>query len=158
MVNRPDALQSLRKSQCFSASVRTMWLYRLDAIQCLTRIRVSISRHSYGKMAATVRTMFSIRQDVHTKFNRSDVNLHGSYMEITCTSSTVRMSPFRVRTLQSLIMVITCSQIATVRTLGQHRLDVALLWELSVLFWKGGCSWPSGRSIKPSGRPPIFWS
>jgi hypothetical protein len=152
MANRPDALQSSRRSQCSSASVRTTWLYRLDAIQGLTSIRVSVSRHSYGKTAATVRTMcdpvrtmFSIRQDVHTKFNRPDVNLHGpddqaSYMEIACTSSTVRTSPFRVRTLQSLIMVITCRKSATVRTLGQHRPDVALLWKLSVLLWKGGYS------------------
>jgi len=57
MANRPDALQSSRKSQCFSASVQTTWLYRPDAIQCLTRIMVSASRHSYGKTAATVRTM-----------------------------------------------------------------------------------------------------
>jgi hypothetical protein len=99
--------------QCFRASVRTTWLYHPDAIQCLTSIRVSDSRHSYGKTAAIVRTMcdpvwmmFSIRQDVHTKFNRPDVSLHGpddqaSCMEIACTSSTER-------TLQSLIMVITC--------------------------------------------------
>jgi hypothetical protein len=118
---------------------------RSDAIQGLTSIRVSASRHSYGKMATTVRMMFSIRQDVHTKFNRPDGSLHGpdnqaSYMEITCTSSIVRTSPFRVHTLQGLIMVITFSQSATVRMLGQHRPDVALLWELSVLFWKGGCS------------------
>jgi hypothetical protein len=26
------------------------------------------------------------------------------------------------------------------------------------LFWKGGCSWPSGRSVKPSGCLPVFWS
>jgi hypothetical protein len=48
MVNRPDSLQSLRRSQCSSASVRTTWLYRPDAIQCLTSIRVSDSRHGYG--------------------------------------------------------------------------------------------------------------
>jgi hypothetical protein len=161
MANRQDALQSSRRSQCSSAFVRTTWLYRPDAIQGLTSIRVSALRHSYGKTAATVRTMFSIRQD--TKFNRPGVNLYGpddqaSYMEIACNSSTVRTSPFRVRTFQSLIMVITCSQSATVWKLGQHRPDVALLWELSVLFWKGGCSWPSGRSVKPSGRPPVFWS
>jgi len=41
---------------------------------------------------------------------------------------------------QSLIMVITCSRSAIVQTLGQHRPDEALLWKLSVLFWKGGCS------------------
>jgi len=58
---------------------------RPDVIQCLTSIRVSTSRHSYGKTAATVwtmcdpiRTRFSIRQDVHTKFNRPDIRLHGS--------------------------------------------------------------------------------
>jgi hypothetical protein len=97
MANRPNALQSSRRSQCSSASVRTTWLYRPDAIQCLTSIRISASRHSYGKTAATirtmcdpVRTMFSIRQDVHTKFNRPDVSLHGpddqaSNMEIACT-------------------------------------------------------------------------
>jgi len=108
MANRPDALQRSRRSQCSSASVRTTWLYRPDAIQCLTSIRISDSRHSYGKMVATVRTMcdpvrtmFYIRQDVHTKFNRPDVSLHGpddqaSYMEIACTSSTVRTSAFRV--------------------------------------------------------------
>jgi hypothetical protein len=100
------------KTQCSSASVRTTWLYRPDAIQCLTSIRVSDSRHSYRKTAATVRTMcdpvrtmFSIRQDMHTKFNRLDGSLHGpddqaSYMEIACTSSTVRTSAFKVRTLK----------------------------------------------------------
>jgi hypothetical protein len=114
MANRPDALQSLRRSQCSSPSIRTTWLYRPDAIQGLTSIRVSASRHTYGKTAATVWMMFSIRQDVYTKFNRPDNQ--ASYLEIACTSSTVRTSPLRVRTLQSLIMVITCSQSATVRT------------------------------------------
>jgi hypothetical protein len=70
MANRPDSLQSLRRPQCSSASVRTTWLHCPDAIQCLTSVRVSASRHSYGKMVATVRTMcdsvrrmFSIRQE-----------------------------------------------------------------------------------------------
>jgi len=115
MANRPDALQSSRRAQCSSASVWTTWLYRPDAIQCLTSIRVSDSRHSYGKTAATVqmmcdlvRTMSSIRQVVHSKFNRPDACLHGSddqasFMEITCTSSTVRTSAFRVRTLRALL-------------------------------------------------------
>jgi hypothetical protein len=152
MANRSDALQSSRKSQCFSASVRTMWLYRPDAIQGLTSIRVSTSRHSCGKMAATVqtmcdpvRTMSSIRQErayqvqpsgrqpswsgrssflygscVH-QFNRPDVSLQGP-------------------DAPGLIMVISCSRSATVRTLGQHRPDTALLWKLSVLSWRGGCS------------------
>jgi hypothetical protein len=98
MANPPDILQSSRRSKCSSASIRIKWLYRPDAIQCLKSIRVSTSRHSYGKTAATVwtmcdpiRMMSSIRQVVHSKFNRSDVSLHGpddqdSYMEIACTS------------------------------------------------------------------------
>jgi hypothetical protein len=57
MANRPAAIQSSKRSQCSNASVRTSWLYRPDAIQCLTSIRVSASRHSYGKTAATVRTV-----------------------------------------------------------------------------------------------------
>jgi hypothetical protein len=115
MANRPAAIQSSKRSQCSNASVRTSWLYRPDAIQCLTSISVSASRHSYGKTAATVRTicdpvrtMSSIRQVVHSKFNRPDVSLHGLD------------DP-------SLIMVIKYSGSATVRTLGQHRPDVALL-------------------------------
>jgi hypothetical protein len=118
MANRPDVLQSSKRSQCSDASVRTTWLYRLDAIQCLTSIRVSALRHIYGKTAATVqtmcdpvRTMFSIRQECtyqDTKFNRPDVSLHGpddqaSYMEIPCTSSTIRTTILLVRTLQALL-------------------------------------------------------
>jgi len=99
MANRLDALHTLRRSQCSSESVQTTWLYHPDAIQCLTSIRVSASRHSYGKTAATVRmmcdpvrTMSSIRQVVHIKFNRPVISLHGlddqaSHMEIACTSS-----------------------------------------------------------------------
>jgi hypothetical protein len=143
MANCPDALRSSRRSQFSNESVRTTSLYRSDAIQCLTSIKVSASRHSYGKTTATVRTMCdpvqtmsSIRQVVHTKFNRPDISLHGlddqaSYMKIVCTSSTVRTLAFRVRTLKVLF---------TIRTLGQHLPDTALFWKLSALFWKGGCS------------------
>jgi hypothetical protein len=160
----------LRKSQCSSASVRTTWLYRPDAIQCLTRNRVSASRHSYGKTAATIQTtcdpvrmMSSIRKErayqvqpsgrqpswsgqssfiygncVH-QFNRPDVSLQGP-------------DP------PSLIMLISCSRSATVRMLGKHRQDAALLWKLSALSWRGCCSSPSGRSVKMSGHLPVFWS
>jgi len=51
--------------------------------------------------------MSSIRQVVHTMFNRPNISLHGpddqaSNMEIVCTSSTVWTSAFRVQTLQAL--------------------------------------------------------
>jgi hypothetical protein len=108
MGNRLDALQSSKRSQCSSEFVQTTRLYRPDAIQCLTGIRVSASRHSYGKTATTVqtmcdpvRTMSSIRQVVQTKFNRPDDQ--ASYMEIACTSSTVRTSAFKVQTLKALL-------------------------------------------------------
>jgi hypothetical protein len=59
-------------------------------------------KQRYGKIAATVRTMWisvrtrsSIRQVMHSKSRRPDVNPHGpdaraSYMEIACIKSTVR--------------------------------------------------------------------
>jgi hypothetical protein len=115
MVNPPNALQSSRRSQCSSTSVRTTWLYLPDAIQCLTSIRVSVSRHSYGKTAATVQTMYdpvrtmsSIRQERAYQIQSSGrqplwSSNKASNMEITCTSSTVRTSAFRVRTLQAVL-------------------------------------------------------
>jgi hypothetical protein len=99
--------KSSRRSSEFEKFPVFQWICP-DVVQCLTSIRVSTSRHRYGKTATTVRTMFSLRQIVHTKFNRLDVSLHGpddqeSYMEIPCTSPTVRTSSFRVRTLKALL-------------------------------------------------------
>jgi hypothetical protein len=115
------AIQSSRRIQHSSASVRTTWQYRPDAIQCLTSIMVSTSRHSYGKMAATVwmmcdpvRTMSSIRQVMHTKFNRPDISLQGP-------------------DAQSLIMEIAGSRSGTVWTLGQHRPDTLRYFGHNVL-------------------------
>jgi hypothetical protein len=56
-VSRPDDVVFRPDTHQSATSVRTTWLYRPNAIQGLTSIRVSASRHSYGKMAATVRTM-----------------------------------------------------------------------------------------------------
>jgi hypothetical protein len=138
MANRPDALQSSRGSQCSSASVRMTWLYRPDAIQGLTNIRVSASRHSYGKMTATVQTMSSIRQErayqvqpsgrssfiygncVH-QFNRPDDHpptpdapkpYYGNYVQPKCNRPDARATPS-----------------------GR-----GLVWKLLVLLWKGGFS------------------
>jgi len=170
MANRPDALQSSRRSQCSSASVRTTWLYRPDAIQCLTSIRVSNSRHSYGKTAATVRTIQKSRPNdvlykasraykfqpsghqpswsrwsrfifgncVH-QFNCPDISLQGPNAPKPCYGN--YMQP-------------KCNRLNTRATPSME----ALLWKLSVLLWKGSCSWLSGRSVKPSGHPPVFWS
>jgi hypothetical protein len=145
MENRPDALQSLRKSQCSSASVRMTWLYCPDAIQCLTRNRVSASRHSYGKTAATVRTMSFIRQECAYQvqpsgrqpswFGRSSF-IYGNCVHQFNHTNVSLQGP----DAPSLIMEISCSRSATVRTLGQHRPNTALVWKLSALSWRGGCS------------------
>jgi hypothetical protein len=152
MANRPDALQSSRKSQCSSASVRTTWLYCPDAIQCLTRNRVSASRHSYGKTAATVRmmcdpvrTMSSIRQErayqVQPSGRQPSWSGRSSFIYGNCVHQFNRLDvSLQGPDAPSLIMVISCSRSATVRTLGQHRPDAALVWKLSALSWRGGCS------------------
>jgi hypothetical protein len=152
MANRPNALQSSRKSQFSSASVQTTWLYRPDAIQGLTSIRVSASRHSYGKMAATVRTMCdpvrtmsSIRKECAYQVQPSGRQpswsgrssfIYGNYVHQFYRPDVSLQGP----DAPSLIMVISCSRSVTARTLGQHRPDAALLWKLSALSWRGGYS------------------
>jgi hypothetical protein len=139
MANCPDALQSSRKFQCFSASVRTTWLYCPDTIQCLTRIRVSASRHNYGKMAATVRTMCdpvqtmsSVRQECAYQVQPSGCqpswSERSNFIYGNCVHQFNRLDvSLQDPDAPSLIMVISCSRSVTIRTLGQHRPDVALL-------------------------------
>lgn len=132
MANHPDAFQSSRRSQCSSASVLTTWLYHSDAIQCLTSIRVSASGHSYGKTAATVRTMSSTRQDVH-QFNRPDISLQGPdapsfIMIITCSRDAVN----RDSTIQSDVRRFCLqvrrnpSSLSAIRTIEPSHLDAPL--------------------------------
>jgi hypothetical protein len=45
--------------------------------------------------------------------------------------------------------------VVTVWTLVQHVQTRSWYGKLLALFWKGSCSWPSGRSVKPSGRPSV---
>jgi hypothetical protein len=139
MTNHPDTLQSLRRSQCSNAPVRTTWLYRPDAIQCLTRIRVSASRHSYGKTAATVRTMCdpvrtmsSIRQErayqVQPSGRQPSWSGRSSFIYGNCVHQFNRPDvSLQGSDTPSLIMVISCSQSVTIWMLGQHRPNVALL-------------------------------
>jgi hypothetical protein len=128
MANRPDTLQSSRKSQCSSASVRTTWLYRPDAIQGLTSIRVSASGHSYGKMAATVqtmcdpvRTMSSISQErayqVQLSGRQPSWSGRSSFIYGNCVHQFNRPDvSLQGPDPPSLIMVISCSRSVTVRT------------------------------------------
>jgi hypothetical protein len=123
MENHLAAIQSSRRIQHSSASVRTMWQYRPDAIQCLASIRVSTSRHSYGKMAATVRamcdpvrTMSSIKQVLHSKSRCPDVSPLGpdtraSDMEIVCIRSTVQTTIPLVRTHEALVWKLLAAEV-----------------------------------------------
>jgi hypothetical protein len=80
----------------------------LDTLQSLRR--PSVLAHPSGRRGYTVRTPFSVWQALG--FLTQDTVMGrrlllsrrcASYMEITCTSSTVRTSVFRVRTLQDLL-------------------------------------------------------
>jgi hypothetical protein len=74
-------------------------------------------------MCDPVRTMSSIRQVVHTKFNRPDISLQGPdaqilIMEIACNkSATVRMLGQAVRTLSGILIITFYSNIG----LGQNQ-------------------------------------
>jgi hypothetical protein len=74
-------------------------------------------------MCDPVRTMSSIRQVVHTKFNRPEINLQGPdaqilIMEIACNkSATVRMLGQAVRTLSGILIITFYSNIG----LGQNQ-------------------------------------
>jgi hypothetical protein len=104
-------------------------------------------KHSYGKIATTVRTTWipvrtrsSIRQVSHSKSRRPDASQHGS-------------------DARSLYMEITCSESSTVRTTRYHCLDVAQKQErISVNFsgnWLHSC--PSGRPLTTVRTAPMFY-
>lgn len=76
----PDALQSSRRIQRSSTSVRTTWQYRSDASQCSTNKRISFAYTDMGRQLQpsrcqvyTVRTLFFIGQGVEKNCNRPDV-------------------------------------------------------------------------------------
>jgi len=69
-------------------------LHISDFVQTQNEVKILTTATTVWMMCDPIQTMFSIRQDVHKKFNRLDHSLHGpddqaSYMEIACTSSTV---------------------------------------------------------------------
>jgi len=162
MENRLDALQSSRKSQCFTASIRMTWLYRPDVIQCLTRIMVSASRHSYGKTAATVRmmcdpvqTMSSIRQErayqVQPSGRQPSWSGRLSFIYGNCVHQFNRPNvSLSGPDAQRLYMVMTCSRSATIRTIGHHRPDAALYGSFQCYFGKAvAVDRPDARSSRP---------
>jgi hypothetical protein len=141
--SRRNGKSSGRSSQCSSASVRTTCQYRPDAIQCLTSFRVSDSRHSYGKTAATVRTMCDpvrtmcdpvrtmsfIRQERAYKVQPSGRQpsgsgrskpYYGNYVQPKCNCPEARATPSRrVLVMEAFIAILERRLQLTVRTLGQ---------------------------------------
>jgi len=107
LCREPSNCSSLHPFGCLSNTARHLLV--------LDRLKDFFLKHRYGKTIAIVRTMCFpvqtlpfIRQVVHTKFNRSNVSLHGpdtqaSYMKIVCISSTVCTSAFMVQRLKALI-------------------------------------------------------
>jgi hypothetical protein len=68
---------------------------RPDDSQCSIKLRDFFPKHGYGKIAATVWTLSSIRQVSQFKSKRSDASQHGSDsrisdMEIACIKSIVQ--------------------------------------------------------------------
>jgi hypothetical protein len=94
------------------------------------QLRDFFPKHRYGKIAATVWTMWisirtrsSIRQVVHSKSRHPDVSLHGSddratYMEIACIRSTVRTTIPMVRTREALIWKLHAAEVRPSRRQG----------------------------------------
>jgi hypothetical protein len=73
-----------------------------------------------GQCGVPVQTLSFIRQVVHTKFNHPDIILHGpdaqaSYMEIACINSTIRKTPFMIRTLEALIWKLRAAKVQPFR-------------------------------------------
>jgi hypothetical protein len=80
MATCPDALQSSKRIQRSSASVRTTLQYRPDAFQFSTSKRISFADTDMGRQLQlsgrqvyTVRTLSLIRQDMEKNYNRPDV-------------------------------------------------------------------------------------
>jgi hypothetical protein len=114
----------------------------------LTRIRVSASRHSDGKTAATIRTMcdpvrkmYSIREErayqVQLFGRQPSWSGRSSFIYGNCVHQFNRPDvSLQGPDAPSLIMVISCSRSATVQTLGQHRPGAALYGSFQFYFGK----------------------
>jgi hypothetical protein len=99
---RPDLPLCREPSNYFSLHPSGLLSNTSGCLSVFDRLKDFFPKHRYGKIVANIRTMYIsvrmlslIRQVMHTKFNRPNVNLHGpdaqvSYMEIACISSTVR--------------------------------------------------------------------
>jgi hypothetical protein len=106
---------------------------RLDNSQCSTSFWISFHKHSYGKIAAIVRTTWIpvrirlfIRQVSHSKSRRLDTSQHGpdvraSYLEIACIKSAIRTTIPLVWTREAFIWKLLAME---VRSSGRQGITV----------------------------------
>jgi hypothetical protein len=119
---------------------------RLDSPKC---------REAYAN--AFIQTTGQHRLDARSNFpSPSSIQIFEKTLirKVFCNRLNIRAAPFwRSLVFQKIsIFLYWCgkeSQLWPVRTRSWYG-------KLSTLFWKGNCSWPSGRSVKPSGRPLVF--
>jgi hypothetical protein len=116
---RPDDVLYKARTCIPSSTVRTSaFMVRMIKLH-IWKLRAPV-QPSGRQPSWSGRSSFIYKNCVH-QFNRPDVSLQGP-------------------DAPSLIMVISCSRSVTVRTLGQHCPDAALLWKLSALSWRSRCS------------------
>jgi hypothetical protein len=137
---RSDLLLCREASNCFSLHPSRHFSSTFERHSVFDQLWDFFPKHRYGKIAATVRTMWipvrtrsSIRQVSHSKSKRPDASLHGldtrtSYMKIVCIRSTVRTTIPLFRTRETLIWKLHTSEVwpsgrqdNTVRTRRQIR-------------------------------------
>jgi hypothetical protein len=109
--SRPDLPLCREVSNCSNLHPFGRFSSTSERLSVFNKLQDFFPKHSYRKIAATVRTTWilvrthsSIRQVSHSKSKRSDASQHGP-------------------DARSLYMEITCSGSATVRTTGHHRPD-----------------------------------
>jgi hypothetical protein len=129
-----------------------------------------LPKHRYGKIAATVRTMWipiwmrsSIRQVAHSKFKRPDVNLYGPdewaiYMEIVCIKSTVRTTIPLVRTREASIWKLRTAEVRPSGCQGNTvRMRLKSGKNFSKILESRSHSCPSGRLMSTVQTTPRFY-
>jgi hypothetical protein len=120
---RPDLPQCREVSYCSSLHPSERFSSTSRRHSVFDQVRDFLSKHSYGKIAATIQTMWipvrtrtSIRQVSHSKSRRLDVNpfapdARASDMEIACIRSTVWTTIPLVRTCEALVWEVLVAEV-----------------------------------------------
>jgi hypothetical protein len=112
----PDLPLCRKVSNCSSLYPSRRFSSISERHSVLDKLQDFFPKHSYGKIAATVRTRSSIRQVSYSKAKPLNANQHGpdpraSDMEIACIKSTVRTIIPLVRTYEALIWKLLAAEV-----------------------------------------------